>query len=457
MRVAIIGGGLGGLTTAYFLQRRGRVACETTIFEASPRPGGKIMTRQFANAPILHEAGAAELYDYSQLGPDRLRELVHELGLTTRPMFGSAVIITDQLLKSADDARFACGEATDQALRDFTSKARCLITPANYYESDWQEDNDDPLAHQSFDEFLANVPDLAAQKYIRVLVHSDLATEPHQTNALFGLHNFLLNDQEYMRLYTIEGGIEKLPRAIAQRLSARILLNQAVVRVERTNEETYRVTSRSLGEIQTEDFDFVVAALPNNWIPAIDWAGDRLAKAMHQHHKHYDYPAHYLRVSILFRAAFWRDHVAGSYFMLDAFGGCCVYDESPRNGDGQYGVLGWLLAGEAALTLTNLADAALIDQVLDFLPASLRHGRELFLEGRVYRWVGSVTGLPGGVPMHHPEVRHVPEPIDHPWLFVAGDYLFDSTLSGVVNSAQFVAAWILEEIEDDERSDRRRA
>ena len=42
---------------------------------------------------------------------------------------------------------------------------------------------------------------------------------------------------------------------------------------------------------------------------------------------------------------------AGSYFMLDAFGGCCAYDESARCPDttGTAGVLGFLLAGEAAV------------------------------------------------------------------------------------------------------------
>ncbi len=42
--------------------------------------------------------------------------------------------------------------------------------------------------------------------------------------------------------------------------------------------------------------------------------------------------------------------------MLDAFGGCCVYDESSRGEDGPYGVLGWLLGGEAALTFSNFED-----------------------------------------------------------------------------------------------------
>src|SRR5439155_20301739 len=139
-------------------------------------------------------------------------------------------------------------------------------------------------------------------------------------------------------------------------------------------------------------------------------------------------PPHYLRVSVLFDRPFWRDQLRDSYFMLDAFGGCCVYDEGARTAGATYGVLGWLLGGEAALTLSNFDDAALTEAVLDSLPRSLRHGRQCFLEARVHRWVGTVNGLPGGSPARDPDSRHQPEPTEHPSLFVVGDYLFDSTL-----------------------------
>jgi len=80
-RVAIVGGGPGGLMTAYQLQQRCSVPVDVTIYEASSRLGGKILTSQFASAPVPYEAGAAELYDYSQVGEDPLRELVERLGL----------------------------------------------------------------------------------------------------------------------------------------------------------------------------------------------------------------------------------------------------------------------------------------------------------------------------------------------------------------------------------------
>jgi hypothetical protein len=49
--------------------------------------------------------------------------------------------------------------------------------------------------------------------------------------------------------------------------------------------------------------------------------------------------------------------------------------------------------------------------------------------------------------MHQPEARHRPEPVGHPGLFVVGDYLFDSTLNGVLDSAELVVDKITEDID----------
>lgn len=434
--------------TAYLLNERAKRPCEITIIEASHRLGGKIRTGTFDTAPITYEAGAAELYDYSETGPDPLAELVRKFELSRRPMIGRTVILGDLVLKNDQDIRRKLGEATYNAIKEFTRKAKSLITPKEYYESDWQADNQDPMGQQTFSQLLETVPDAMARKYIRTAIHSDLATEPHLTNASYGLQNYLMNEPGYMCLYTIDGGIEKLAHEFAKRVKAKIELGRRVMRVERAPANKFSVLSRQHQETRVDEFDFVVAALPNDWIPAIDWGGEKLSRAMHAHHLHYDHPAHYLRVSVLFEKSFWRDQIAESYFMSDAFGGCCVYDETSRIDGTTFGVLGWLLAGESALTMSNLEDAALVDEVIDSLPACLGHGRELRMEARVHRWVGSVNGLPAGFPMREPDARHVPEPEDHPDLFVVGDYLFDSTLNGVMDSADTVAEWIAEEMED---------
>src|SRR5215207_6506301 len=374
IRIAIIGGGPGGLTTSYFLQQRLKVPYEITLLEASPRLGGKVRTSQFELAPVAYEAGAAELYDYSEMGEDPLRELVDSFGLKTRPLQGKTVVMRDLLLKTDADIRRHLGEKAHDALTSFSGRARSLLSPREYYESDWKEDNEDPLSKQRLSELIASVPDADARKYIQTTIHSDLATEPHQTSAMYGLQNYLMNEPGYMCLYTIDGGIERLTQELAKRILARVLLNHRVFRVEKTARDNYRVIASSHGKVSfDEDFDFVVVALPNNWLGSVEWGGEKLANAMHEHHVHYDYPAHYLRVSMLFQKPFWREQIAESFFMLDAFDGCCVYDETSRSDGSLFGVLGWLIAGEAALAMSNLEDAVLMERVLESLPAVLRH------------------------------------------------------------------------------------
>jgi monoamine oxidase len=445
-KVGIIGGGPGGLMTAYCLQKRANLPYQATIFEAGGRLGGKILTSRFASMPVTYEAGAAELYDYSLVGPDPLRELIAELGLATTPMDGSKVIMNHPHPAHGDGAGDEWGPPAIQALEQFDRRAREWMSPREFYNSDWKEVDGDPLAGQTFHAVLAQISDERVRRYVQTLVHSDLATEPHQTNAAYGLQNYLMNDPAYMRLYTIEGGIERLPRELASRIEAEVLLNQPVLRVEKANDGGLRVVSRRGAELVERDFDFVIVALPNHLLPMIEWGDHLLADAMRQHHAHYDYPAHYLRITILFEQPFWRRDIHDSYFMLDVFGGCCVYDESSRNGSDSHGVLGWLLGGEPAHSLSSLSDDELIAMMLESLPPFLQPGRELFIEGQVHRWIRSVNGLPAGYPPRKMDARHLPEPTQHPNLLLVGDYLFDSTLNGVLDSADFVAEWLTGEM-----------
>jgi len=50
-----------------------------------------------------------------------------------------------------------------------------------------------------------------------------------------------------------------------------------------------------------------------------------------------------------------------------------------------------------------------------------------------------------GYPIKEPDSRHQPAPESDPNIFLVGDYLFDSTLNGVFDSADTVAQWIAED------------
>ena len=96
--LAIVGGGPGGLMSAWYLKKKLGGQCRITLYEASDRLGGKVLTKTFDSAPAMYEAGVAEIYDYSMTGPDPLRELVQHFGLQTIPIDAAQVQLDGELL-----------------------------------------------------------------------------------------------------------------------------------------------------------------------------------------------------------------------------------------------------------------------------------------------------------------------------------------------------------------------
>lgn len=432
--------------TAYALRKHAACPLRITIFEASNRLGGKILTPHFrkssSSGPVRYEAGAAEFYDYSQFDDDPLKDLVAELGLPTNPMSGSAVIMNNRVIANLDDVREKLGQPAYDALREFDRNSRDRMTPQEFYYSDYPDGSTTIPERCRFDSLLAKVAEPRAREYIETLIRSDLATEPRHTSPDYGLQNYLMNNPAYMQLYSIEGGNERLPQELAARIDAEILLRHPVNSIQKSESGCLRIESLSASSHYSSEFDFVVVALPHNHLKSVSFGGDYLTQAINRHYDYYHYPAHYLRITIQFTVPFWREALTESYWMLDRFGGCCLYDESSREPGNTVGVLGWLLGGTDAEEMSQWDDQQLIEAALDSLPDFLTHGRQCFVEGHVHRWINSVNALPAGLVPLSLDRRHQPEPNEHPNLFLVGDYLFDSTLNGVLDSANYVAAWV---------------
>ena len=180
--------------------------------------------------------------------------------------------------------------------------------------------------------------------------------------------------------------------------------------------------------------------MPHGALYAIDCSGDELRRNFTSHIAAYDRPGHYLRVSLLFDRPFWRDTLSGSWFMVDAFGGCCVYDETHRHQQTSGGVLGWLIAGAQALMLCNADDETLTELALNSLPDALVEiARRSFLESRVHRWAGAVSARPGRGADAGEDGLQLIDRSGTGRLFAVGDYLYDATLNGVLRSATHVA------------------
>lgn len=95
-RVAIVGGGVSGLSAAHYLTRSGQV--DVTVFEATNRPGGLIHTEKHGN--FLVESGPDALVRMKPAGIDLCRELGLEGEFLSQPDegVGTRLVHNEQLL-----------------------------------------------------------------------------------------------------------------------------------------------------------------------------------------------------------------------------------------------------------------------------------------------------------------------------------------------------------------------
>jgi protoporphyrinogen oxidase len=440
LRVGIVGGGPGGLFAAWHLERLASAPLAITIVEASDRLGGKVCTPTFASAPVRYEAGAAELYDYSPVDDDPLRMLVRSLGLPTVPLAGAAVYLQGRRIANLDDAAAVLGAGGCRGLLAFDAWARAAMSPREFYESG-ADHAAAAVPAGRFDATLTAACPLTVRPYLEAMIHSDLATEPATTTAGYGLQNYLMNDPAYMRLYRIAGGNEQLVAALASRLAARVRLGARATRVAGAPGGPITVSWAERGSWCEDAFDTVILALPIEPLARLDFDDASLRAAIARHVAHHDHPAHYLRITLLVDRPVTGVPGEDDFLMLDAFGGTCLYVESNRDPTATRGVLGLLLGGATAAEMAGWSDEALVAAAVEALPRCLGIGRRQVLEARVHRWVGAVSAAPGGWSPLPVDQRHRPSAA-HPNLFVVGDYLFDSTLNGVLDSAQHVAGWV---------------
>ena len=405
-----------------------------------------------------YEAGVAEIYDYSALGPDPLHDLiVKELGLPIKYISGGPCVLDGKIIRETDDLAQPFGVRTRDEALSFRKRCADLLSPESYYFSIAEEDNAHPWANISGATLLEReFTDDAARRYIRAMAHSDVAAAPHLTNGLTFLKNVLMDVDGYMDIFSVVGGNEQIMTRLAEDLDAEIRLNSSVTAVEPLADGTYRLEILVNGREESAIADYIVVALPLSALSTIHWRSEALDLAMEKHIGYFDRPGHYIRATFLFKRPFWRDQISTDWWMQDAFDGCCIYDESTRYDYGGYGLLAFLIAGNAALALANDSDERVEQMCLDALPAELAQGKELLLDRRVHRWMASVSAIPGGLPARPRAINHRPDPIHTPGLIMVGDYMFDATINGVMDSAEVGTDIILSDVLERRRALRQR-
>lgn len=276
-RIAIVGGGIAGLTCALMLADRG---IRSTVYEASGRVGG----RMYSNTAYWNDGQVSEWCgELIDSGHKTIQRLAHRFGL-----------VLDNLLDAqpmgSEDTYYFFGNyyPKAQADRDFAVLVDVLMTDMEAAGYPTTFDAFTPAGHvldqmsvydwietrvlgghasalgQLLDvaytiEYGADTTDQSALNLIYLLSY-----QPASTGfAVFG---------ESDEAFHIRGGNEQLPRAIARHLGAKnIEFGKRLVRIKQLKRGEYQLTLKGMGgEIEDVRADYAVLALPFSVLREID-------------------------------------------------------------------------------------------------------------------------------------------------------------------------------------------
>lgn len=271
--VVIIGGGISGLSAAWYLQQQAQqtgMDIQYTVLEASDRWGGKILTEQiegFAETPFVVEAGPDSFLTQK---PWAL-ELARELGLAGRLLGTNDQIRNVYVLHRGKPVLLPDGVLLIVPTKFMPFVLSPLISPLGKLRMGLdllipakRDDHDETLA-----EFVRRrLGNEALDKIAEPLMSGIYNAEADKQSTLATFPRFRQLEREHGSLIrgmlasrrqrtassqatktsmfiSLQGGTQELVAALVQQLKSDLRLNTSVSGIERINESSYRVTTRS--------------------------------------------------------------------------------------------------------------------------------------------------------------------------------------------------------------------
>ena len=259
--VAVVGGGISGLSAAYALQRTHHV----TLFEAEDRLGGHAHTHRVTTGAgeVPVDSGFIVLNDRTY---PLLRRLFGELGVATRPTEMSMSITCDGCGLSYVGGRGAGGifaqrhRLTDRSfwrllfdVRRFQKAALALLDTGStmtYGEF---------LARERFDGFFVSHYALPVVSCVWSMGHEESLAYPAAYLFAFLRHHGFLTLGDAPTWHTVVGGSQTYVRAVSDRLDV-VRAGTRVVAVSRKPEAMLLEARGPDGVLDTPTFDKVVIA-----------------------------------------------------------------------------------------------------------------------------------------------------------------------------------------------------
>jgi monoamine oxidase len=275
-RIAIVGGGLAGLTCAYRLKQAG---LQSSVYEASDRLGGRCWTRRgdFAEGQIAEHGG--ELIDQ---GHTEIRQLSQELGLNLDNLHAAEVNGTEPFYYF-DGRPYSFAEATDD-LKQIWQQLHKDVTAAGFptlYTQSTQRGRE--LDAISIADWIqAFVPGGMGSKLGQLLdtaYNIEYGAETSVQSSLNMLYLLAFSGQGQLRIfgpsnekYHVRGGNDQIPERLVNLLQGQITTGSELVAIKRNADGSFRLTFHSGGGTTTVTADRVVLALPFSMLRTVDYS-----------------------------------------------------------------------------------------------------------------------------------------------------------------------------------------
>jgi monoamine oxidase len=265
-RILVVGAGMAGLGAALELVNQGH---DVTVLEARTRPGGRVFTMREAFADGLYaDAGAMQVYDSHQ----RVQRYISQFGLELDPIkpaaMGSLMFLQGRRIEIRPGTAPAWPFPMNADEQSLTSGG--LYT--KYVTPMLKEVYDADIAGQllarfgkydtmTFADFLrAQGASAAAIRVLNAGLPTGLGDGGDHHSALN-----LLREAAYRQIrtqaFTIRGGTDRLPKALASRLGERIKYAAPVARIEQ-DASGVRAIARPRGATETLAADRLILAVP---------------------------------------------------------------------------------------------------------------------------------------------------------------------------------------------------
>jgi monoamine oxidase len=268
-KIIVVGAGMAGLAAATELVALGH---DVTVLEARTRPGGRVLTLREPFADGLYaEAGAMQLFDSHARAQRFIKQHALDLDPIVAPRATAVMHVLGQRVEMKPGERVAWPVALSDSERTLDSRALWDRYVAPHVQAVLDAETKGAVRQViekydgvTFSDFVrAQGASPAALAIINVGLPSGLGDGPDAVSALD-----LLREAAHRSLrkqsFTIRGGTDLLPRAMAARLAERIHYGTPVVRLEQDAQGVRAIGTPGAagGTPQTFAGDRLVCAIP---------------------------------------------------------------------------------------------------------------------------------------------------------------------------------------------------